>query len=211
MTLIKKRVIKTFLFDLDDTIIDTTIYAEIYHPILKMIKEKFKLNDQKLSKKVKSLGLEKNKFGRWDTGDLCRELGLLKEYYLLLEKNIKTKKVLRNEVIGLFKKIKMKKTQKIGIVSNSMRRTINLYLKRYQLNVFVDFVFSAEDVSCRKNQVKFWKKLIEKEKLNPTECLVIGDNNIDDVLIPKQAGFNTFLIRSAKDLEEIDTYKNKKL
>lgn len=211
MVATKKKAIKIFLFDLDDTLIDSTIYAEIYSPILEMIKKKLNFNDEELSKKVKSLGLQKNKFGRWDTGDLCRELGLLKDYYLILEKNIKTKQVLRNEVIRLFKTIKSKKTQKIGIVSNSMKRTIGLYLNRYQLNVFVDFVFSAEDAGCRKNHIEFWKELIEKEKLDPKECLVIGDDEVDDVLIPKRAGFNTFLIHSAKDLEDIDTYKNKKL
>ena len=79
--------INTYLFDLDDTLISTKIYAEIYKPILKMVKKK--LTDKQLDQKAKELGLEKNKFDRWDTGDLCRELKLLEEYYIVLvEQNI---------------------------------------------------------------------------------------------------------------------------
>ena len=124
--------IKVYLFDFDDTIISTKIYAELYQPLLKMIKSKLKLTDAQLNQKAESLGLTKNKFGRWDTGDLCRELNLLEEYYQVLEKQIKVMPVLHDTVINVFKKIKAKK-RKIAVVSNSMHRTINTYLHKYNL------------------------------------------------------------------------------
>src|SRR3989344_5094637 len=124
--------IKVYLFDFDDTIISTKIYAEIYQPLLKMIKSKLKLTDSQLRKKAVALGLTKNKFGRWDTGDLCRELGLLAEYYEELEKMIEMVPVLRDSVLDVFSKLREKK-KKIGVVSNSMRRTIELYLQKYNL------------------------------------------------------------------------------
>ena len=132
--------IKTYLFDFDDTIISTKIYAEIYQPLLKMIKTKFKWSDTQLNRKAKELGLKKNKFGRWDTGDLCRELNLLEEYYDVLEEQIQVMPVLYKQVINTFKKLQ-KQEKTIAIISNSMLRTIKAYLNKYQLNQYVDFIY----------------------------------------------------------------------
>ncbi len=186
----------TYLFDLDDTLIDTKIYAEIYPAILQLIKEKgFDIDEE-----AKKFNIPKEPHGRYDSGDLCRELGLLNEYYKILEEKIKVINVLHESVKEIFDQIKGKK---IGIVSNSMRKTIDLYLKKY--GITIDFVFSQDDARCKKNKEEFWKKLIEKEKLVPNECLVIGDNPLDDDEIPKKRGFNTLLIKS---LEEVKTLIN---
>ncbi|MBS3168854.1 HAD family hydrolase [Candidatus Woesearchaeota archaeon] len=198
-----------FLFDLDDTLIDTKIYAQLYEPILRLIVEKRELTGKSLDKKAAEFGLTKNKYGRWDTGDLCRELGLLAEYYEELEKMIEMVPVLRDSVLDVFSKLREKK-KKIGVVSNSMRRTIELYLQKYNLLPFVDFIFSQNDAGCRKNDPVFWKKLIQKEKLNPEESLVVGDDPIEDGEIPRSLGFKTFLIKSSeslRDLQKIITFE----
>lgn len=193
--------ITTYLFDFDDTIISTKIYAEIYNPILRMIKNKYKWTDTQLNQKTKALGLTKNKFGRWDTGDLCRELGLLEEYYQLLERHIKVTPSLHNTVINTFKKLKMKK-KKIGIVSNSMMRTITAYLNKYKLHPYIDFVFSRDAAGCKKQEDKYWTTLIQKHKLKPKECLVIGDDVEQDKIMPEKLGFKTFLIQKPQDLKK---------
>jgi len=190
--------INFYLFDLDGTLIDTRIYAVIYLEILEMVKKRLNLSDEELEAKAKGLGLKKNKFKRWDSGDLCREFDLLDEYYTLLEKKIRVTSVLHNQVKDIFNKIKQQK-RKIGIVSNSMKRTIMAYLKRYALSEQVDFIFSYDDAGCRKNQLNYWKKLIGKEHLNPEECLMIGDDLLEDVERPKKLGFQTFhLDKSSK-------------
>ncbi len=194
--------IKVYLFDFDDTIISTKIYAELYQPLLKMIKSKLKLTDPQLNQKAEDLGLKKNKFGRWDTGDLCRELNLLEEYYQVLEKQIKVMPVLHDTVINVFKKIKAKK-RKIAVVSNSMRRTVNAYLHKYNLEKYLDFTFMRDDAQCKKSDDTYWKTLIKKHKLNPKECLVIGDDPEQDGAIPEKFGFNTLIIKSPKDLEKV--------
>jgi len=196
--------ITTYLFDFDDTIISTKIYAELYQPLLKMVKSKLKLTNSQLKQKAEDLGLKKNKFDRWDTGDLCRELNLLEEYYQVLEKQIKVMPVLHDTVINTFKKIKAKK-RKIAIVSNSMRRTVNAYLHKYELVQYLDFTFTRDDAQCKKRDDPFWQKLIKKQKLNPRECLVIGDDPEQDVIVPKKLGFNTFLIKQPQDLLNVLT------
>jgi len=192
--------INVYLFDLDDTLVDTKIYAEIYSTVLGMVKEKLNINDELLEDKAEELGLEKNKFDRWDTGDLCRKLGFLEEYYKILEEKINVLPVLHDNVQGVFSKLNAE-GKKIGIVSNSMARTINAYLKKYDLNEYVDFVFSFDDAGCLKRSDDYWKTLIEKHNLVPRKCLVIGDDIRDDVKMPKMFGFNTFLIKSSEDLK----------
>lgn len=195
-------VIRTYLFDLDDTLISTKIYAEIYEPVLKMIEKKLKIKREEIDGKAEELGFKKNKFGRWDSGDLCREVGLVDEYYSILGKQIGVVPVLYDTVIDLFKKIKSEK-KRIGIVSNSMQRTIRLYLQKYNLLRYIEFIFSQDDAGCRKNDQRFWKKLIVKEKLIVRECLVIGDNPIDDGEVPQKLGFKTRLIKDKRDLTKI--------
>lgn len=194
--------IKNYLFDLDDTLIDTKIYARLYQKILSMIKSKKKLTGTDLDAKAASFGLKKNKFGRWDTGDLCRELGLLDDYYKELEKLIAVEQVLHDAVEEVFIKIKKNK-QKIGIVSNSMHRTIQLYLKKYGLSKYIDFIFSSDDVGCLKNKEKYWETLVGRHDLNPQDCLMVGDDELEDIKIPASFGFNTFLIKNKKDLEKV--------
>ncbi len=194
--------VKIYLFDFDDTIISTKIYAKIYLPILTLVKTKFNWTNKQLEQKAKELGLGKNKFGRWDTGDLCRELGLLEEYYALLEKHLKVVPVLYKNTILMFKKIKKKK-KKIGIISNSMLRTITMYLNRYQLHHYIDFVFSRDDASHQKQEAAYWKKLIKKHKLKPTECLVIGDDLEQDKIMPEKFRFRTLLLKKPEDINKL--------
>ena len=191
----------TYLFDFDDTLISTKIYSDIYEPILLMIRNKLKLSIEEIDKKAPELGLKKNKFGRWDSGDLCRELGLTEEYYHILGKHIEVIPILHDKVIEVFEKITFEK-KKIGIVSNSRRRTISLYLHKYELLKYIEFIFSQDDAGCRKNEEFFWKKLLAKEKLIAKDCLVIGNDPVDDIKVPQKFGFNTKLITD-KDLTKI--------
>jgi len=204
MSFISKKVmtIKTYLFDFDDTIIDTKIYAEIYPLILQMIEFKLNLTNQELEEKAKELGFEKNKFDRWDTGDLCRELGLLDDYYMVLEDKIKIMPVLHDNIVEVLRKLK-EENKRIGIISNSMAKTIKLYLEKYELAELIDFVFSFDDAKCQKRDDNYWKTLIEKHDLNPGACLVIGDDPIDDIKMGKKFSFHTFLIQNSNDLKNL--------
>jgi len=194
--------VKVYLFDLDDTLISTKIYAEIYEPILKMVKKKLKLTDIQLDQKAKELGLEKNKFNRWDTGDLCRELHLLEEYYKVLEEQIQVMPVLHDNVLQLFQKLKKQK-KTIAIISNSMIRTIKAYVNKYELNQYVNFIYSRDDAGCKKSDEHYWKKLIESHHLKIEECLIVGDDHKQDILIPQKLGFKTFLIENPEDLNSL--------
>lgn len=191
-----------YLFDLDDTIIDTKIYAEVYEPLLDMICSTLKLTREGLDQKAEKAGLQRNKFGRWDTGELCKQWDLLEEYYMILEAHIKVLPVLKGNVIKTFERIKAK-GGKIGIISNSMTRTINSYVNKYGLKRYLDFVFSRDDSGCKKDKADYWKALIKKYHLKPAECLVIGDDPEQDDVVPRKLGFNTFIVRSPEEFDQI--------
>lgn len=149
----------TYLFDLDGTLIDNTIYAKIYEPILTMIRKKTQLSGENLDSRAQGAGLEKDQFGRYDTRELCQQLSLLNEYYLILEKYIEVNSSLHLRVITLLQKLNQQR-KVIGIVSDSLRRSITTYMKAYRLERYVTFVFCAEDAGCGKDTLSFWTKLI---------------------------------------------------
>lgn len=194
--------IKCYLFDLDDTLIDSSIYHTLYEPVMKRVEKELKLTRPEIIKKLDSLKIRKNKIGNHDTGDACKKLDLLDLYYEELEKHIKIHNPLRDEVKSLFERLKSDKKH-IAIASDSMRRTIKLYLDKYKLSDYIDFVFSAEDAGCKKDDEKYWKIIIEEHRLKPEECIMVGDNELEDIAVPKRFGFHTFLIKNKEDLKRI--------
>ena len=152
--------------------------------------------------------MKKNKHGNYDSGELCNKLDLLDLYYSVLEKAIAVNNVLFSEVREVFSTLKSKGS-KIGIVSNSMLRTIKLYLDKYNLSV--DFIFSSDYTGCNKDSIEYWKKLIAAENLDPSECIVIGDDYEEDVKVPSSLGFKTFYLgeKKLKDvLSQVPTSNN---
>jgi FMN phosphatase YigB (HAD superfamily) len=194
--------ITTYLFDQDDTLIDTEIYAQAYKPLLELIKIKFSLSDSELEAKATEICKKKNQYGRWDTGTLSKSLGLLDEYYKLLESKIHVIPVLHDTAEYVLKELKTR-GKRIGIVSGSMHTTIQFYLEKYNLTEYIDFIYSRDEAGYQKDNSEYWKRLIAKEKLKPSGCLMIGDNIKEDIEIPKKFGFNTFQIKNSKDLLKV--------
>ena len=199
--------ISIFLFDLDDTLIDTKIYSEIYPLIVSKVCSKLSISKEELFSKAASFGLKKNNYGNYDSGELCKKLNLLDSYYFILEKAIKVKDVLHDNVLEVFNTLK-KRGSCIGIVSNSMLRTIKLYLDKYNLSV--DFIFSSDYTGCNKDCNEYWKKLIAAENLNPSECIVIGDDYEEDVEVPSSLGFKTFYLNDVSKLKDVLKLENGK-
>ena len=194
-----------FLFDLDDTLIDTSVYAKIYPLIVKKVCSYLDIDEKELFVKAASLGMKKNKHGNYDSGELCKKLDLLDLYYPILEEEIKVNDVLFSEVKEVFSTL-ISRDNKIGIVSNSMLKTIKLYLNKYEIKP--DFIFSSDYTGCLKDCNEYWKKLITAEQLVPPECLVIGDDYNEDVTIPASLGFKTFYLEDASKLKEVERFIN---
>lgn len=62
---------------------------------------------------------------------------------------------------------------------------------------FSYFVFSS-DIGFRKTSTEFYKKCTEVVGRTSAECVMIGDNYREDVLIPSQLGMNTVWIKNSE-------------
>lgn len=180
----------TYLFDWDNTLMSIEIYKKIYPKFISYITKKYNKTESELYNEVKSkVRLYQN--NKMDSGELAKELGEFDYYYKILKEEAQNKNYLFHDTVNTIQGLR-DSGHKIGIVTNSFRKTIEVYLETYNLKV--DFIFSSENADCKKSNPLFWKKLIKKYDLDPKECLVEGDDEIEDYGIPLEQGFNTKLI-----------------
>lgn len=159
-----------YIFDFDQTLVDSSIYFEIYSEIITYLSLKYgKLVNIK------------------DTLDLCRYYKEEIFYYETLKKR------LTDEFIFPYTKTILNKHSNFAIATNSSQKTVKLFFDFYKFPN-PKFIFTKDDALVYKKDIVFWKKIIEKHCLDPKKCIVIGDNLRDDFEIPKKAGFNVILI-----------------
>ena len=198
--------VKYYLFDLDGTLINVSVYAEMYPEILALIGSKRSLSKEEIFVKADESGLVLNEYDRYDSGELCKIFDLLEKYYVVLSKYVAVKKRVHSDAKLVLSSLK-ESGFVVAIVSNSMRRTILSYLEKYALDGYVDFIFSSEDAGCNKNDPLYWKKLIAAKELDVTECLVVGDNKYEDVKVPMELGFKSFYVgEGGKCLKDVLDY-----
>ena len=169
------------IFDLDDTLIDSKIYARMYHELVEELLKNLKISEIELQEIITKLKQGTGKT-RPDSFELCRKLSATEIYYKVLEKYVRHTYMLKNSSIPhVFKKMK-ESGKKIGVVSNSQEKTINIFLDRFVLSQYVDFVESGN-----KNTVLFWVLLDKKHGFDKKEALIIDDS--DEILkIANNAG-----------------------
>jgi len=185
---------ETFLFDLDDTIIDSSIYHRIRHELLQQIMTELKISEIELQQEITKLKAET---GKIDTYDLCKKLNCIETYYTVLEKYLRHTYSLKTPSIpSIFKKIKTQ-NKRIGIISNSQERTIRLVLDRFNLSNYVNFIQFGNKLT-----VYFWINLEKKHLLTKTDSLVI-DNSDEILSLAERAGYN---ILKVSDIDKIEQF-----
>lgn len=65
---------------------------------------------------------------------------------------------------------------KIGLASNSIRKTIMLMMEKANLKDYFDTILSNEDVSNAKPNPEIYVKTMELMGVTPEECLILEDN-----------------------------------
>jgi len=187
-------VIETYIFDLDDTIIDSSIYARMYNELINELISNLDISEIELQKIITKLKQETGK-SKPDTYELCKKLNATEIYYKVLEKYVHHTYTLKTkEIPKVFRKIK-EAGKKIGIVSSSKQRTIKIWLERFNLSDYVDFIFSGD-----KKTVLFWITLERKNKIKKEDSLVI-DNSDECLEIAKHTGYNILNVKNLDTLE----------
>jgi FMN phosphatase YigB (HAD superfamily) len=190
---------KTYIFDLDEIVIDSKLYKGIISRILERIKKNKNLSDDDILKKAKEMNLTDNIF---DLGKLCKELNATEIYLYEIEKKISIISMLKENLVYLFKGLKLK-DKKIIVVSNLDLEAIKLFLDKYSISMFTDIIFSQNFANSYKDTKIFYQKLIEQNSIVPNDCIIVGKNILEDVTIPKSLGFNTYYVSSSFDLTQI--------
>lgn len=196
--------ITSILFDLDGTLIDTKIYFEIYNRIISIILRETNQTLEQLKIQADFLQIKKNTDERYDTGEICSNFGLSDRYYEILEEEVKSNNYLKKHVMKILKFIKSSRPEiKVGIVSNSFEKTINTYIKLYSLSKYIDFVCGSDTTKSNKSNKSFWQYVINEKKVIPYSSIMVGDNLLEDTILPKQYGFKTIHIRHEDDIKNV--------
>ena len=79
------------------------------------------------------------------------------------------------DILALFKYLS-ENDIKIGVCSNSIRKTVNLVLSRLQLIEFVDVILSNNDVISSKPHPEIYWKAMAALRSNPSDTLIVEDS-----------------------------------
>jgi beta-phosphoglucomutase len=170
--------IRAVLFDLDGVLID----AKEWHYAA-------------LNKALAYFGMEINRFDHVTTFDgfptrkklefLTRDKHLPRSLHPLIQK-LKQANT-HSEIIQkckpafhhqyLMSRLK-KEGYALAVVSNSVRETIELTLRRAQLLPYLEFYLSCEEVMQSKPDPEIYHAAIARLKLKPEECLVVEDHPV---------------------------------
>ncbi len=188
--------IAAYLFDLDDTIIDSSIYVRMYHKLIDELLDSLKISKIELQEEITRLKKESGKL-KIDTFELCKKLGAEDIYYDVLKRHIKHTYALKNKDIpAIFKKVK-DAGKVLGIVTNSQEKTAELFLKRFRIFSYADFIQSG-----KKDQLVFWISLEKKYDLKKENTLVLDDS--EEILdAAKRVGYK---VLDAKEMGMLEDY-----
>jgi HAD superfamily hydrolase (TIGR01509 family) len=68
------------------------------------------------------------------------------------------------------------KGYRIAVASNSIRNTIEVMMRYAELDGYLDFIISNEDVTKAKPDPEMYSLAISKLRVQPEECLIVEDN-----------------------------------
>ena len=89
-------------------------------------------------------------------------------------------------------------SQKYILSTASYAQSSSIYRELEKLEIaqyFSHFIFSS-DIGYRKTDQEFYKICLRKTKNKSNECLMIGDNYLQDVVTPKKVGLKAILIKN---------------
>ncbi len=90
---------------------------------------------------------------------------------------------------------------KLALASNSVRNSVEVMMKKSGLDRFLDAMVSNEDVKKGKPDPEMYLKATELLGLNPSECLVVEDNE-NGIKAARDAGCHVMVVRDVLDVTD---------
>lgn len=178
--------IKAVLFDFDGTLANTLpFYIKAYDHALKSIGYEF--NEKEIAQKC---------FGKKENA-ICTSLGVpekteeFAQAYFSAVKKLFKQAPLFTDTLPMLNFLK-EKGIKVIIITFAYRWYIDQMLKQHDLELYFDFIITANDVINPKPNPEAVLKAIDKLMIKPEETLVVGDSK-SDILMGNSAGSKTVL------------------
>ena len=88
---------------------------------------------------------------------------------------------------------------KLAVASNSVRNSIEVMMSKSNLLPHLDFIMSNQDVTIGKPHPEIYTKTINKLGLDPTDCLVVEDNE-NGIKSAQDAGAHLLIVETVYDV-----------
>lgn len=86
--------------------------------------------------------------------------------------------------------------KKVYLLSNAQRIFTEYELRMLDIARYFDGIFISSDFGVKKPDRRFYEILLKKYRLNPRECIMIGNDGISDIAGAARVGMDTCYIHS---------------
>ena len=88
------------------------------------------------------------------------------------------------------------KGYRLWLLSNAQRVFTEYELRHLGLGQQFDGIYISSDYGCRKPDIRFFRTLLEEQKLDVANCLMIGNDRETDIAGAKAAGLDTLYMHT---------------
>ena len=85
---------------------------------------------------------------------------------------------------------------RLWLLSNAQRAFTAYELRLLGLDTAFDGIYISSDYQCRKPDIRFFRTLLEEQKLDISKCLMIGNDRDTDIAGAKNAGLDTLYMHT---------------
>ena len=86
---------------------------------------------------------------------------------------------------------------RLWLLSNAQRVFTAYELRHLGLDTYFGGIYISSDYGCRKPDSRFYKALLQEQNLDPTRCLMIGNDRDTDIAGAKALGIPTLYMHTA--------------
>lgn len=89
-----------------------------------------------------------------------------------------------------------KKGYRLWLLSNAQRAFTEYELRHLELGAQFDGIYLSSDYGYRKPDIRFFRALLDERKLDPSRCLMIGNDRETDIAGARAAGLATLYMHT---------------
>jgi HAD superfamily hydrolase (TIGR01509 family) len=200
--------LKAIIFDMDGVIID----SEPLH--FKLEKELLEELGGKINKKEHEAFVGTTDYYMWKTFKGKFNLKYSVEEMIKIKKERFIENIHKIELVDNFYEFMLKMYEEgflMGLASSNNKNAVDAIVKKFQLDKYLKFIISGEEVSKGKPNPEIFLTAAKKMNVKPSECLVIEDAT-NGITAAKSAGMKCIGLKSSnsgnQDLSKADLVIN---